>query len=380
MSKNKKINHQSKINHMKNFTIYLVVLIFFFVTKVIGQETFEKRAHKIANKIEFITEEEKQALKNEVDAVNDQLVAGTISKSDAEKKKQELAEIRAKNIETRVAVEQQELQKLIQERVDGKIASDGSNAKGGTVIIIGTSNDSIGKNKTEIIIPSMKVYKGDDEKQNRQTKRTTSQFVFATGLNNMMSEGNYEDDKYNFIGSHFYEWGFTFNSRLAKEHNLLHAKYGMSLMYNNIRPRDNKSFVVNEQQTDLLINPIHLKESRFRNVYLVVPLHLEFDFSGVQEHDGEKYFKSHQSFRFGVGGYGGINVKSKQILKYEDNDLKSTEKTKGDFNVNNFIYGVSAYAGYGATSFYVKYDLNPLFENNSIDENNISLGVRFDFN
>lgn len=365
---------------MKNFTIYLVILIFFCITKMIGQETFEKRAHKIAVKIEKITEEEKQALKKEVDIVNDQLVEGTISKQAAEEKKQELAEVRAKNIETRVAIEQENLQNLIQERVDGKIASNGSNSKGGTCIILGSSNDSIRKNSTEIIIPAMKVYNGNDEKQKRQTKRTTSQFVFATGLNNTMIEGEYQDDKYSFIGSHFYEWGFTFNSRLAKEHNLLHAKYGMSLMYNNIRARDNQSFVVNGEQTDLVTNSINLKESRFRNVYLVVPLHLEFDFSGARERDGEKYFKSHQSFRFGLGGYGGINVKSKQILKYEDNDLKSTQKTKGDFNVNNFIYGVSAYVGYRATSFYVKYDLNPLFENNTIDENNISLGVRFDFN
>jgi hypothetical protein len=31
-------------------------------------------------------------------------------------------------------------------------------------------------------------------------------------------------------------------------------------------------------------------------------------------------------------------VKSKQILKFEDNDYKTTQKTKGDYNVNNFIY------------------------------------------
>ena len=39
-------------------------------------------------------------------------------------------------------------------------------------------------------------------------------------------------------------------------------------------------------------------------------------------------------------------------------------KQKGDFNVNNFIYGLSAYIGYKETSLYVKYDLNPIFENN----------------
>ncbi|MBK0370364.1 hypothetical protein [Flavobacterium agrisoli] len=366
---------------MKNFIIGLTLFLLSLLTKAFAQDTFEKKAHEIAIRIEKITLEEKQALKKEVDAVNTELVEGNLTKEEAEKKKQELAEVRAENIQKRVAVEQESLQELIQLKVDGKITSDGSDlGRGGTVVIIGSSNDSIGKNQTEIIIPSMKVYKGNDGKKYRQPKRTTSQFVFAMGLNNVMEDGNYADDQYNFIGSHFYEWGVTLNSRLIENHNLLHAKYGLSLMYNNLRPRDNQFFVVNGNQTDLVTNPIHLKESRFRNVYLVVPLHLEFDFSKPKIHDGETYFRTHKSFRMGVGGYAGINVKSKQILKYEDNDLKSTEKTKGDYNVNNFIYGVSAYMGYRTTSLYVKYDLNELFENNSIAANTISFGVRFDFN
>jgi hypothetical protein len=68
-------------------------------------------------------------------------------------------------------------------------------------------------------------------------------------------------------------------------------------------------------------------------------------------------------------------------LKYEDefgDDVK--QKTKKDYNVSNFIYGVSAYIGYKETSLYVKYDLNPLFQDNLVKQNNVSLGVRWDFN
>jgi hypothetical protein len=67
-------------------------------------------------------------------------------------------------------------------------------------------------------------------------------------------------------------------------------------------------------------------------------------------------------------------------MYYNIDDDKVRIKTKGDFNANDFIYGVSTYLGYKATSLYLKYDLNPLFENNVIDQNNISLGIRFDFN
>jgi hypothetical protein len=116
-------------------------------------------------------------------------------------------------------------------------------------------------------------------------------------------------------------------------------------------------------------------------VYLVAPLHLEFDFSKNKTREGKAFFKSHESVRIGIGGYAGFRLKSKQFQKFEDtygNDI--TVKEKGDFNVNNFIYGVSAYIGYKETSLYVKYDLNPIFENNVVKQNNISLGVRFDFN
>ena len=193
---------------------------------------------------------------------------------------------------------------------------------------------------------------------------------------------NLEDSDYRVWGSHFYEWGVTYNSRIFKNNNLLHAKYGLSLMYNNLRPTDNRYFVKNGDQTDLVTSTIKLDDSRFRNVYLTAPLHLEFDFTPKKlSKDGTKtYFRTHESVRLGIGGYGGVRIKSKQILKYEIDDVKVKEKQKGDFNVSDFTYGLSAYLGYGQTSLYVKYDLNPMFKNNNIDQNNVSLGLRFDFN
>lgn len=342
---------------MKNFTIYLILFFFLVVSKVIGQETFESETKRIANKIEKITKEEKETLKEEVEAVNVQLSEGKITKEQADKRKKELAEARAVIIEEKVTLAQNELNDLVQKKVDGKIKEDSAK-----VYMIRWK--SYNHNKDSI----------------RGEKRTTSQFVFAMGLNNMLADGKLQDSNYKFMGSHFYEWGFTYNSRLMKNDNLLHAKYGLSLMYNNIRPTDNRNFIVNGDQTVLETNAINLDESRFRNVYLVAPVHLEFDFSKVKESEGKKYFKTHQSFRFGIGGYAGINVKSKQILKYDEDDLKYKTRIKGDYNVNNFVYGLSSYIGYRELSLYFKYDLNPLFQNNLIKENNISLGLRIDLN
>lgn len=371
---------------MNKIIFYTVIILLSLITKVVAQEkTFEQQAKAIATNIEKITTEEKNALKAAVEAIDLQVKEGKITSEKAQELKTKIAQERANIIETKVAIEEVKLAQLVQDKVDGKIVdTNQESTRGGTTIIIGgNKNDSIGKNKTEINLGSMKIYNGEKDKAKRKSKRTTSQFVFAFGLNNVITKDeNLEDSDFRVWGSHFYEWGITYNSRIFKNNNLLHAKYGLSLMYNNLRPTDNRYFVKNGNQTNLETSAINLDDSRFRNVYLTMPLHLEFDFTPKKlSADGNTtYFRTHESVRLGIGGYGGVRIKSKQILKYEADDIKVKEKQKGDFNVSDFNYGLSAYLGYRATSLYVKYDLNSLFKHNTIDQNNVSLGIRFDFN
>lgn len=347
---------------MRNLTIYLTLFLCLFINKISAQETFEDRIKIIASKIEQITKEEKAALKLEVESVNTQLQSGSITNEQADEKKIQLAENRAKNIEKRVSSAQEELKLVVQEKVDGKIKEQDS-----------TKRYSFG-------FPGMKIK--DRHKDTIQgEKRTTSQFVFAAGFNNLITNKQVAHSDYKYFGSHFYEWGLTYNSRIMKSNNLLHAKYGLSVMYNNLRPTDNRTFVVDGNQTNLEVSSIDLDDSRFRNVYLVAPVHLEFDFSKNKTVNDKTVFQSHKGFRMGFGGYAGINVKSKQILKFEDTDGNDVKvRARGDFNTTDFIYGVSSYIGYKETSLYVKYDLNPLFTDNTVKQNNISLGIRFDLN
>ncbi|MDI9257800.1 hypothetical protein [Flavobacterium sedimenticola] len=340
---------------MKNFIIYASLLLSLLAGKLSAQETFEAKARAIADKIENITKEEKAALKTEIESVNKELEAGTITKDQADEKKLQFAEIRSKNIETRVGQAQDELKELVKQKVDGKIKQSKNN-----YISIIIKNDSIRKNRGE--------------------RRTTSQFVFAAGVNNLVTDGSVANSDFRYWGSHFYEWGFTSNTRLFKNDNLLHLKYGLSVMYNNLRPTDNRLFVVNGNQTNLETSPVNLKDSRLRNVFVTLPVHLEFDFTKSKSKDGKKIFRTHESVRFGIGGYAGFRVKSKQKYCYELDGHDYSVKEKGDFNVNDFIYGVSTYIGYKETSLYLKYDLNPMFQDNAIKQNNISLGIRFDLN
>ena len=353
---------------MRNFTISLSLFLCLYITKATAKEqatktdttqTFANRAQIIAEKINAITKEEKAALKSEVEDVNKQLEAGTINAAQADEQKLKFAEVRAKNIETRTEEAQGELTQLIKNLVDGNLKEHDS-----------TSKFSFRFDKDK--------YK---RKKNLGESRTTSQFVFALGANNLVTNEAVAHSDFRYAGSHFYEWGVTWNTRILKTRNLLHAKYGLSMMYNNLRPTDNRYFVENGKQTDLVESGINLKDSRFRNVNMVVPVHLEFDFSRKEIKEDKTIFRTHNAFRFGIGGFAGVNLKSKQILKFEDeSDNDVVQKSKGDFNTNDFIYGLSTYIGYKEMSLYLKYDLSPLFEDNLVDQNNISLGLRFDLN
>ena len=337
---------------MKNIILLAVALLSF---SAVAQDEFSTRAKTIAQKIEQINKEEKAALKEELEAVNKKLENGEISTQDADLQKIRLAEVRAKNIEDRVAEQQAKLDELIQEQVDGKINQDSTRTIGLTFTTKKKSPEA-----------------GE--------RRTTSQMVFAFGLNHLETNKSIAHSDFGVWRSKFYEWGVTWKTRLMKDNNLLHAKYGATLMFNNLRPTRNRYFDVDGRQTNLVTAPINLDKARFSTVYLAAPLHLEFDFGKKKERDGKPVFLSHQSFRVGVGGYVGGLLRAKQVLKYDDADgNRVKDKTIGDFNVTEFIYGLSTYIGYRDLTLYAKYDLNPFFKDNAVEQRNISLGLRFDF-
>jgi hypothetical protein len=358
---------------MQKIIVYTVILVSALLMKLQAQETFENEARKISLAIEKISEEEKQALKEEVEQINQMLEKGTLTLAQAEEAKMKAANLRANNIEQRIKEEETKLAMLVQRKLDGELATS---EKEENVIQIGRSSIYIRYHEDEQDSLKRKARKCGE-------RRTTSQFVLAFGLNNHVVDGDWsslEDSPFEAAGSRFFEWGVAWNSRLAKNNNLLHAKYGFSVMYNTVRPKGNQSFVVNGNQTNLEESALDIRKSRFKNVHLVFPVHLEFDFTPKQtSSDGSSYFRTQKSFRVGVGGYAGVNLKTKQILRTNDNGGNRI-KEKADFNASDFIYGLSSYVGYRDVSLYFKYDLNPVFRSNPIDSNNVSLGVRFDFN
>lgn len=358
---------------MTKIIFYLTTFLLLLVSQLKAQESFESKVKAIAFKIENVTKEEKEKLKVEVDEVNILLEKGLLNPEQATAKKQALAQVKANVIESKVNALYDELQSIVKDKTDK------------SVDLINNEHDEKSY--------KFKLYYGKDEikenvrrkdsiRLNKSVKRNTTEFVLAAGFSNLVTNNQIGHSDYSYLRSGFFEWGLMVNHRLLKDTNLLHLKYGITGVYNELHPTENRYFVNEGKQTNLKSYPVNLKDNKsyFRNVYVTIPVFLEFDLSKKQGKNGLPFFKSNQGLRFGIGSFVGVQTNSKQFLAYEENGLDIKEKQKGDFNTNNFIYGLSTYVGYKSTSLYLKYDLNPLFKDNLVKQNTVSLGLRFDFN
>ncbi|SNS17174.1 hypothetical protein [Dokdonia pacifica] len=345
---------------MKKIIVFvLVTTMGFFAQNVQAQkvemETSEEKIEVLKARKDEVVELEKKALKREVRAIMNRLDKGEITEEKAEELKKEVAEKRALNIENRIAV------------LDNQIALLERNG----VWVADVASDSKVVNK---IINRRKNRKPE------HYRRTRSDFVFAFGLNNTLADGRSLDDSpYRIGGSRFAELGWAWTTRVFEDSGWLRVKYGFSFQFNGLKLENDQFFVRDGDMTVLQEFDRSLDKSKLRIDNLVFPVHFEFGPSRRKEKGDDVSFSTHNKFKIGLGGYAGFNIGTVQKLKFDnDEGDKVKQKSRGGLNTNNLVYGLSGYLGYDNIGIYVKYDLNPVFKDNLVDERNISLGLRFD--
>ena len=356
---------------MQTITKYVVVLILALATQCFYAQdsiTNVNNKHKIEELKtlrEDIKNQEKEHLKVEVESINRRLENGEISNDEAEILKKEVAKKRALNIENRIAIINNKISLLERNEEGYRTNEDEDLSKIG--FSIGEEGSFAGISIT------------NKNKPKKYDLRTTSDFVIAFGLNNTIIEGeNLDDSPYKFGGSRFFEIGWAWKTRVFKNSNFLRLKYGYSFQINGLKPKDNNYFVQQGNQTMLEEFPENLKKSKLSITNLVFPVHFEFGPSKKIDKDTYFRYSTHNQFKIGIGGYAGFNIGSRQKLKYEVDGERVKDKQKKSFNTTNLVYGLSTYVAFDEIALYVKYDLSPIFKNQVVDQNNISIGVRFD--
>ena len=361
---------------MQTITKYLAVIALILSVQLINaQDTIQNSLHKQKVEIfekakEKIQNEERELLKAEVETINKRLEKGEITNTEAELLKKEAAKKRALNIENRIAIIDNKIALSERNGVDYELEEDKNFEK---IVRIGSNENT---NESFIFIGN----KANDKPKNlKYDKRTTSDFVFAFGLNNAIVEGEKLDNSpYKFGGSRFAELGWAWKTRVFKESNFMRFKYGYSFQFNGLKPTDNNYFVQQGNQTVLEEFPEELKKSKLTITNLVFPVHFEFGPSKKTEKDTYFRYSTANQFKIGLGGYGGFNIGTRQKLKYELDGDRKKEKQKQSFNTSNLVYGLSGYVAFDDVALYVKYDLSPIFSDQTIKQNNISIGLRFD--
>ncbi|VAW10511.1 FIG00653053: hypothetical protein [hydrothermal vent metagenome] len=355
---------------MRTITFYLLVLIISFVTKNLTaqEEKYKEKVEVLQNLKNQITNQERDALKIEVEAIDEQLKEGEITEAEAKTLKGTAAKKRALNIENRIVI------------IDNKISLLERNK--GVLLELEDNREDIGSDKFTIDINGERVFSFDEKKRKKKIKydhRTYTAFVMAIGLNNSLIDGqSLEDSPYKIGGSRFFEIGWAWRTRLLKNSNFLRLNYGLSFQFNGLKPKNNQYFVVNNGQAELQEFEFDLKKSKLRMDNLVFPVHFEFGPSKFRESENKIRYSLRNQFRLGIGGYGGFNLGTRQKLKYNRAGERVKDKLKRGYNTSNFIYGLSAYIGFDTVLLYAKYDLNPIFKDAVVEQHNISLGLRFD--
>lgn len=340
---------------MRTITIILSLMIFTYaIPNVQAQEESKaERTERIAQQKEQIIAEERAELKKTVESINLRLEKKEVTKEEADILKEAAAKKHALNIENRIAI------------LENELAWETRN----------TDWNEEDDFKTE-----------QDDKDNKHRdvySRTSTHLVMAAGFNNVIEGGedlDLNNSDFKLAGSRFFEIGIAWRTRVFENSNWLRFKYGFSFQFNGLKPTNNRIFVEEGDLTTLEEYPIDLKKSKFRMDNLVFPVHFEFGPSKRVDTDSQTWFSTANKLKIGVGGFAGFNIGERQKLKYEENGDNVKRKLKGDYNTNDLVYGLSAYMGWGDTGLYVKYDLNPIFQEPNEELNNISVGLRFDLN
>lgn len=326
-------------------TFIFTVLTFTFIhaqENEVHQKEHEKPSdiEKLEAKKTKITENEERLLKAEMEKINQSLENDEITLEVAKKQRAVAGEKYAKNIADQHRI------------IDANIS------------LISRNKD---RKDDEAYYEKME-YPEDDEDETVHNKRTTyGNFIMNFGFSNVIASGKSIGDDYKVAGSRFFDIGYEWSTGLVST-NFLRINYGFNIQFNGLKAKDDQYFVDNGDQVELEDFGKSLKKSKLRMDNLVIPVHFELGST-----DSEGYA---DKFKVGLGAYAGLNLRTIQKLKYKEDNNRIQSKNYFNSQTEDFIYGLSGYVGYDNWALFFKYDLNPVFKNNEIDEQIIAAGVR----
>lgn len=106
-----------------------------------------------------------------------------------------------------------------------------------------------------------------------------------------------------------------------------------------------------------------LDKSKLRSAYFMVPVGFKYNFSKVKKVTEDFNYRPQGKYFIAAYAYGGTLLSSNNIVK--GSGVRS--KQRGNYNVNNFVYGAEVTVGLGFFDLFVRKDFNNYFKDNTLD-------------
>ena len=374
---------------MKPLQLLCMFLIVAF--EGITAQDFKDKIAQTKRSIDSIVTAEKAQLKEWLRTIEYRLDRKEITEIESRDLKREASKEAAEAIRIKTREQSEKLSALLHQRIAEKHLSDSIIYKKEMQKVIDSVDIENRPTKTErtevyvdrnyVHIDHNGIYIGqvpyrEEDYYESDYKRTQGGGYFALAFHNLNSSEHFSNNHFRLWGSKSVEIGYIRNTRLLKNNNLLHLNYGLSWMMDKLKMKEDEHFVKNGNITEIVPYPKETIKSKFKTMYLILPISLEFDFTEPIQYKGKTYYPAQMGFHAGVGAYVGALLATKQKVKYTENGSTHKDMNRKYYNVNEWTYGVSANIGYGWFSFYARYSLVPLFTNNPINEYPFSVGIR----
>lgn len=175
--------------------------------------------------------------------------------------------------------------------------------------------------------------------------------VLDLGFNFLTDEP--EDMELNFFGSKIFNIYYMYEIQLGNSHFSFNPGIGVGLE----KYRFDKDVTLASENGETVIVPLteewDVKNSKLAVNYFDIPLELRF-------HLNKDNFR--KSFKIGVGGKVGVLFDSHSKIKYETDGDKKIIKSKEQFGLSRFRYGVLGRIGIGSFSLFYYQELSTLFK------------------
>ena len=374
---------------MKPLQLLCMFLIVAF--EGITAQDFKDKIAQTKRSIDSIVTAEKAQLKERLRTIEYRLDRKEITEIESRDLKREASKEAAEAIRIKTREQSEKLSALLHQRIAEKHLSDSITYKKEMQKVIDSVDIESRPTKTErtevyvdrnyVHIDHNGIYIGqvpyrEEDYYESDYKRTQGGGYFALAFHNLNSSEHFSNNHFRLWGSKSVEIGYIRNTRLLKNNNLLHLNYGLSWMMDKLKMKEDEHFVKNGNITEIVPYPKETIKSKFKTMYLILPITLEFDFTEPVQYKGKTYYPAQMGFHAGVGAYVGALLATKQKVKYTENGSTHKDMNRKYYNVNEWTYGVSTNIGYGWFSFYARYSLVPLFTNNPINEYPFSVGIR----